>query len=108
MPDAAEEPPEAEAKPEGEAEGEAAKPGGPADAETELGVRPRAWVEIDINNTREAYQLAKDFVAARNLAYSLTSDRLEMLGGSEKKRVKDVAPLAVQNFISLCTGHKGT
>jgi len=130
MPDAAEEPPE-------KAEEEASAPADPA-APTELGARPRVWVDIDINETRAAFQLAKDFVAARNLAYSLSSDRLEMLSGSEKKRVKDqlfasdfdwskkgriavvmpperitfelwpdVAPLAVQNFISLCTGHKG-
>eukprot|EP00928_Gymnodinium_smaydae_P004215 TRINITY_DN11462_c0_g1_i1.p1 TRINITY_DN11462_c0_g1~~TRINITY_DN11462_c0_g1_i1.p1 ORF type:complete len:284 (-),score=78.67 TRINITY_DN11462_c0_g1_i1:313-1164(-) len=102
------------------------------------GARPRAWLDIDINETRAAYQLAKDFVAARNLAYSLSSDRLEMLQGAEKRRVKDqlypsdfdwskkgriavvmpperltfelwpdVAPLAVQNFLSLCTGNKG-
>mmetsp|Transcript_110911 Transcript_110911/g.345680 ORF Transcript_110911/g.345680 Transcript_110911/m.345680 type:complete len:285 (-) Transcript_110911:16-870(-) len=126
----------AEEKPEGEEAGEAATgiPGSP----TELGARPRVWLDIDINDTRAAYQRACDFVAARNLAYSLSSDRLELLGGAEKKRVKDqlypsdfdwskkgriavvmpperitfelwpeIAPLAVQNFISLCTGHKG-
>mmetsp|Transcript_95573 Transcript_95573/g.270581 ORF Transcript_95573/g.270581 Transcript_95573/m.270581 type:complete len:281 (-) Transcript_95573:50-892(-) len=107
-------------------------------APAQVGDRPRAWLEIDINDTRAAYQLAKDFVAAKNLAYNLSSDLLERLSGSEKKRVKadlfpscfewasrgriavvmpperitfelwpDVAPLAVQNFLSLCTGHKG-
>ena len=50
---------------------------------------PRAWIEIDINHTREAYQRACDFVAARNLAYGLTSNRLEELGGAEKRRVKE-------------------
>jgi len=123
---------------EGKAEAEDELQGEAVPAQLELGARPRVWLDIDINDTRAAYQLAKDFVAARNLAYSLTSDRLEMLGGAEKKRVKDVlfpsdfdwsqkgrvavvmpperitlelwpdiAPLAVQNFISLCTGHKG-
>jgi len=100
--------------------------------------RPRVWLDMDINETRAAYQRAVDFVANRNLAYSLTSDRLEQLGGAEKKRIKDqlypsdyewsqkgriavvmpperltfelwpdVAPLAVQNFMCLCTGNKG-
>jgi len=49
----------------------------------------RVFLDIDINHTREAYQRAKDFVAARNLAYNLSSNDLEELGGSEKKRVKD-------------------
>jgi len=123
---------------EGKAEAEEELESEAVPVELELGARPRAWLDIDINDTRAAYQLAKDFVASRNLAYSLTNDRLEMLGGAEKKRVKDVlfpsdfdwskkgriavvmpperitfelwpdvAPLAVQNFISLCTGNKG-
>lgn len=137
----AEETPEASAEQEGAAAPAPAKAllaGAPAEAKRELGDRPHAWLEIDINETRAAYQTAKDFVASRNLAYSLSSDRLEMLSGSEKKRVKDMlypsdfdwskkgriavvmpperitfelwpdlAPLAVQNFLSLCTGHKG-
>mmetsp|Transcript_20425 Transcript_20425/g.34220 ORF Transcript_20425/g.34220 Transcript_20425/m.34220 type:complete len:254 (-) Transcript_20425:600-1361(-) len=52
--------------------------------------RPRVWIEVDINNTRQAYQTACDFVAARNFACNLTSNNLEELGGSEKKRVKEV------------------
>lgn len=51
--------------------------------------RPRVFLDIDINGTRAAYQRAKEFVAARNLAYNLTSNDLEELGGSEKKRVKE-------------------
>jgi len=113
-------------------------PSDPVDAVEILGDRPRVWLDIDINETRAAYARAQEFVAARNLAYHLSSDRLEMLQGAEKRRVKDqlypadfdwskkgriavvmpperitfelwpeVAPLAVQNFISLCTGHKG-
>ncbi|KAJ1630091.1 hypothetical protein T492DRAFT_1006122, partial [Pavlovales sp. CCMP2436] len=99
---------------------------------------PLAWLEIDINDTRAAYKRAVDFVEANNLTYSLTSNRLEELGGSELRRIKevlypgdfvwaqkgrvcvrqppkrltfelwpDVAPLAVQNFLSLVTGHRG-
>jgi len=49
----------------------------------------RATPQVDINDTRAAYQRACDFVAARNLAYNLTSNVLEELGGSEKKRVKE-------------------
>jgi len=95
-------------------------------------------MDIDINKTREAYQRCKDFVAAKNLAYNLTSNELEELGGSEKKRIKEtlypndyewsqkgriqlkmpperltfevwpeVAPLAVENFLSLIKGDKG-
>lgn len=102
------------------------------------GPLPRAWLDIDINGTREAYARAVAFVEAKNLAYNLTSNRLEELGGSEKRRIKetlypndyewaqrgrvcvrmpperltfelwpDVAPLAVQNFLSLVTGHRG-
>lgn len=123
-----------EAAAEEGADADAAEPG----EEAELGSRPRAWLEIDINESRAAYQLACDFVAARNLAYHLSSDRLECLSGSERRRVKDtlfpsdfdwskkgriavvlpperitfelwpdIAPVAVQNFLSLCTGHKG-
>ena len=51
--------------------------------------RPKIFIDIDINDTRAAYQRACDFVAARNLAYNLTSNVLEELGGSEKKRVKE-------------------
>ncbi|KAJ1636403.1 cyclophilin-like domain-containing protein [Pavlovales sp. CCMP2436] len=99
---------------------------------------PRAWLEIDINETRAAYKRAVDFVEANNLTYNLTSNWLEELGGSEKRRIKevlypgdfawaqkgrvcvrqpperltfelwpDLAPLAVQNFLSLVTGHRG-
>eukprot|EP00929_Paragymnodinium_shiwhaense_P017175 TRINITY_DN126177_c0_g1_i1.p1 TRINITY_DN126177_c0_g1~~TRINITY_DN126177_c0_g1_i1.p1 ORF type:complete len:290 (-),score=72.95 TRINITY_DN126177_c0_g1_i1:71-940(-) len=141
MPDgaAAEEAKALEGKKEEEEEKEENDGDGPKPAAAlKLGDRPRVWLDIDINENRAAFQRAKDFVAARNLAYSLSSDRLEMLSGSEKKRVKDqlypsdfewskkgriavvmppervtfelwpdVAPLAVQNFISLCTGHKG-
>lgn len=102
------------------------------------GPKPLVWLDIDINDTRAAYQRAVDFVEAKNLAYNLSSNRLEELGGSERRRIKevlwpgdfewaqkgrvcvrmpperlvfelwpDVAPLAVQNFLSLATGHKG-
>lgn len=51
--------------------------------------KPSRLTQVDINDTRAAYQRACDFVAARNLAYNLTSNNLEELGGSEKKRVKE-------------------
>ena len=49
----------------------------------------RVWMDIDINQTREAYQRAVDFVGAKNLAYNLSSNWLPELGGSEIKRVKE-------------------
>lgn len=49
----------------------------------------RVWLDIDVNNTRDAYQRAVDFVASRNLAYNLTSNQLEELGGSERRRIKE-------------------
>ncbi len=38
----------------------------------------RVWMDVDVNESRAAYQRAVDFVAARNLAYNLTSNRLEV------------------------------
>jgi len=49
----------------------------------------RCWLDVDINGSREAYQRAVDFVAAKNLAYNLSSNWLPELGGSELKRVKE-------------------
>ncbi len=98
----------------------------------------RAWLDVDINGSRDAYQRAVDFVAARNLAYNLSSNKLDELGGSEKKRIRselypndyewaqkgrialacppqrvylelwpDVAPLAVENFVSIVCANRG-
>jgi arginase family enzyme len=53
--------------------------------------RPRVYLDIDIDGWRAAYQRAVGFVAANNLKYSLSSDDLEALGGSEKKRVRSRA-----------------
>ena len=39
---------------------------------------------------RAAYKLACDFVAATNLTYGWTSQRLSELGGSEKARLPDL------------------
>ena len=33
----------------------------------------RCWFDIDVNDTRAAYQRAVDFVGAKNLAYNLSS-----------------------------------
>ncbi|KAL1526250.1 hypothetical protein AB1Y20_014970 [Prymnesium parvum] len=49
----------------------------------------RCWLDIDVNDTRAAYQRAVDFVAAKNLAYNLSSNWLPELGGSELKRLKE-------------------
>jgi len=49
----------------------------------------KCWLDLDVNDTRAAYQRAVDFVAAKNLAYNLSSNWLPELGGSELKRVKE-------------------
>ena len=98
-----------------------------------------AWLDVDIRETRAAYARAEAFVDARNLAYGLSSNRLQKLGGSERKRIKEelyrndfewsqkgrivlkmpcervtlrlfpaAAPLAVENFLSIVCGEKGT
>jgi hypothetical protein len=48
----------------------------------------RVFIDVDVNGWRAAYQRAVDFVEQNNLKYSLSSDDLEALGGSEKKRVR--------------------
>ena len=48
----------------------------------------RVFLDIDISGWRAAYQRACDFVANCNLRYSLTSNVLEELGGSEKSRIR--------------------
>ena len=50
--------------------------------------RPHVFLDIDIDGWRAAYQRAVDFVAQNSLKYSLSSDNLLELGGSEKKRVR--------------------
>lgn len=49
----------------------------------------RIWIDIDLNDSRAAYQRAVDFVGAKNLAYNLSSNWLPELGGSEQKRLKE-------------------
>ena len=48
----------------------------------------RVFMDIDIGGWRAAYQRACAFVKATNLRYSLSSDTLEELGGSEKSRIR--------------------
>jgi hypothetical protein len=43
-----------------------------------------------ITGARAAYQLACEFVAATNLTYGWTSQKLSELGGSEKARLPDM------------------
>jgi len=100
--------------------------------------RPRVYLDVDIDGWRDKYNLACEFVKATNLRYGFSSNNLEDLGGSEKKRIvqelfpsdwewsgkgtvvtemrperitielwPDVAPLATQNFMAMCTGEKG-
>ena len=48
----------------------------------------RVYIDVDIDGWRAAYARAEAFVAGTNLRYNLTSNRLEELGGSEKKRIR--------------------
>ena len=51
----------------------------------------KCWIDIDLNDTRAAYQRAVDFVSAKNLAYNLSSNWLPELGGSvEGSMVKEM------------------
>ena len=59
-----------------------------AAAAAALGPRPRVYLDVDIDGWRAAYARATEFVKATNLRYNLTTNVLEDLGGSEKKRVR--------------------
>ena len=50
--------------------------------------RPRVYLDVDIDGWRAAYDRATAFVKATNLRYNLTTNVLEDLGGSEKKRIR--------------------
>ena len=95
------------------------------------------WLDVDIDKSTERYERAKRFVETRGLAYNLSSNRLDELGGSELARLPElvendfefggkggiltklppqrvtirlfpkVAPLATKNFRFLITGEKG-
>ena len=54
------------------------------------GGKPRCWIDFDLNHTRDAYQLAKDFVEACDLTYSLSSNLLERLTNAELRKVKEI------------------
>ena len=110
--------------------------GGPGASKT-CGPCPRCFLCVDIDGARAKFARAKDFVAAKNLAYNLSSNQLAELGGSERARLPELfandwewsqkgdilldlpperivveldrvrAPLAVENFVALITGEKG-
>eukprot|EP00729_Bicosta_minor_P010719 gene10719-9688_t len=95
------------------------------------------FLDIDVDGARAAYKLACDFVEATDLTYGWSSKKLADLGGSERSRLPDMfeadydwsqkgkirldppvervvikvntkaAPLAAENFVSLCSGYKG-
>ncbi len=66
----------------------AAKTETPANAGAATDRKHLVFMDIDIAGWRAAYNRAVDFVKATNLRYSLTSDNLEELGGSEKNRIR--------------------
>ena len=110
--------------------------GGPGPSRT-CGLTPRCFLCVDVDGARAKYARAHDFVAAKNLAYNLSSNILTELGGSERARLPELfandwewsqkgdilldlppqrivveldrvrAPLAVENFVALITGEKG-
>lgn len=57
-------------------------------AKSDVGKKVRVFLDIDIGGWRAAYQRACDFVEATNMRYSLSSNVLEELGGSEKSRIR--------------------
>ena len=103
----------------------------------EVGNNPLCYLCVDIDHAREKFARCQDFVEQRSLAYNFSSPKLADLGGSERARLPDIfandwewsqkgdilldmpperivveldrvkAPLAVENFVMLCTGEKG-
>ena len=110
--------------------------GGPGASKT-CGDTPRCFLCVDVDGARAKFARAQAFVAAKDLAYNLSSNVLAELGGGERARLPELfandwewgqkgsilldlpperivveldrgrAPLAVENFVALVTGEKG-
>lgn len=95
------------------------------------------YIDIDLDDSRGAYQRACQFVEKNSIKYGLSTNNLSYLGGREKISVPELvendynsakgrvqchpqracrivfelfpkeSPLAVENFVALCKGTKG-
>ena len=98
--------------------------------------RPRAYLDLDVDDACAKYKRASHFVESCDLKYALSSKKIDELGGGEILRLpelyandfewsgqmrarpqpncrvvfelyEDIAPLAVENFLALCRGDRG-
>ena len=49
-----------------------------------------AYLDLDFNNSRDAYRRAVDFVAKYSIKYKLSSNVLSELGGQERKSIPEL------------------
>ena len=53
--------------------------------------RPKyVFIDIDIDNHREKYSLASEFVESTDLRYNWTSKDIKKLGGGERARIREM------------------
>jgi hypothetical protein len=99
--------------------------------------RPRAYLDLDVDDACAKFKRASHFVESCDLKYALSSKKIDELGGGEILRLpelyandfewsakpmrarpqpncrvvfelyEDIAPLAVENFLALCRGDRG-